>query len=128
LYNNADDFEGGSPKTKATATSNGEVALKQLFQQRSTCLIDVAYFPFDDQTCTLKYGLWAYSELQVDLISSDNKSLDLSNYVESDEWFLTSFKVKRHVEFYPQTPNDPFPDLRFTLKIRRRVLPFFFNV
>ena len=128
LYNNADQFEDGIPKTKVTANSNGRVYLTQPLQQRSTCSIDVRYFPFDDQTCILKYGLWAYSEFQVDLVRAQNGTPDLSRYIESGEWHLMAFEVTRHVEYYPQTPNDPFPDLRFKLKIRRRVLPFFYNM
>jgi nicotinic acetylcholine receptor len=27
---------------------------------RSTCQIDITYFPFDDQICKLKIGSWLY--------------------------------------------------------------------
>ena len=32
---------------------------------KSYCEIDVRYFPFDTQTCFMKFGSWSYSGLQV---------------------------------------------------------------
>ena len=34
---------------------------------KSSCSIDVEYFPFDEQTCTLIYGSWTYMEDEVSL-------------------------------------------------------------
>jgi hypothetical protein len=31
----------------------------------STCKVDVTYFPFDDQKCTLKFGSWTYDGYRV---------------------------------------------------------------
>ena len=27
---------------------------------KSTCKIDITWFPFDDQNCTMKFGSWTY--------------------------------------------------------------------
>lgn len=35
---------------------------------RSTCPVDVTYFPFDDQTCIMKLGSWTYDGFQVSLL------------------------------------------------------------
>lgn len=32
---------------------------------KSSCEIDVEYFPFDEQTCVLKFGSWTYDGFQV---------------------------------------------------------------
>ena len=32
---------------------------------KSTCKIDITWFPFDDQQCDLKFGSWTYSGWQV---------------------------------------------------------------
>jgi len=32
---------------------------------RSSCKIDITYFPFDDQLCKMKFGSWVYDGFQV---------------------------------------------------------------
>jgi len=34
---------------------------------KSSCEIDVEYFPFDEQTCVLKFGSWTYDGFKVRL-------------------------------------------------------------
>ena len=46
-------------------TYNGSVSLDVPGIIRSTCRLDVTYFPFDEQFCTLKFGSWAYSGAQL---------------------------------------------------------------
>ena len=31
----------------------------------SSCEMDVEYFPFDEQTCVMKFGSWTYDGFQV---------------------------------------------------------------
>lgn len=42
--------------TKATVHHNGEVVWKPPAIYKSLCPIDVEFFPFDEQLCTLKIG------------------------------------------------------------------------
>jgi len=37
---------------------------------RSSCHIDVADFPFDEQNCSLKLGSWTYNANQVDMVTN----------------------------------------------------------
>ena len=32
---------------------------------KSTCQIDITWFPFDDQDCEMKFGSWTYNGLKV---------------------------------------------------------------
>ena len=56
--------------TKATLWYNGLVEWKPLAIYKSSCEIDVEYFPFDEQTCVMKFGSWTYDGFQVGLVSS----------------------------------------------------------
>ena len=94
---------------------------------RSNCKIDVTFFPFDDQYCHLKFGSWTYSGLQVDLINKSNTT-DLTNYIISGEWELKKVTVQRNVVYYPCCPNEPYPDLIFSIHIRRRILYYCTNI
>ena len=41
---------------------------------RSSCSIDITQFPFDVQTCRLKFGSWTYDGLKLDIDFYMNES------------------------------------------------------
>ena len=51
--------------TKATIYFNGAVHWKPPAIYKSSCLMDVEYFPYDTQSCFLKIGSWTYDGFQV---------------------------------------------------------------
>ena len=51
--------------TKATLYSDGRVEWKPPAIYHSSCEMDVEYFPFDEQTCVMKFGSWTYDGYQV---------------------------------------------------------------
>lgn len=51
--------------TKATIYHMGLVEWKPPAIYKSSCEIDVEYFPFDEQTCVLKFGSWTYDGFKV---------------------------------------------------------------
>jgi len=51
--------------TKATVHNNGLVEWKPPAIYKSSCEIDVEYFPFDEQTCVMKFGSWTYDGFKV---------------------------------------------------------------
>ena len=65
LYNNADGNFEVTLATKATLWYNGLVEWKPPAIYKSSCEIDVEYFPFDEQTCVMKFGSWTYDGFQV---------------------------------------------------------------
>uniref|UniRef100_A0A1B0B3C4 Neurotransmitter-gated ion-channel ligand-binding domain-containing protein n=1 Tax=Glossina palpalis gambiensis TaxID=67801 RepID=A0A1B0B3C4_9MUSC len=67
LYNNADGNFEVTLATKATIYSEGLVEWKPPAIYKSSCEIDVEYFPFDEQTCVLKFGSWTYDGFKVGL-------------------------------------------------------------
>ena len=59
--------------TKATVHSNGLVEWKPPAIYKSSCEIDVEYFPFDEQTCVMKFGSWTYDGFKVRLLPNSTK-------------------------------------------------------
>lgn len=51
--------------TKATIYFDGAVVWQPPAIYKSSCLIDVEYFPYDIQSCVLKMGSWTYDGFQV---------------------------------------------------------------
>ena len=93
---------------------------------KSSCKIDVSFFPFDTQACAMKFGSWSYSGAMIDF---DNTSAygDISAYTDNGEWNLNAMNVKKNVVYY-QCCKDPYPDITFTIIINRRPLFYVFNV
>ncbi|XP_070206651.1 neuronal acetylcholine receptor subunit alpha-10-like [Littorina saxatilis] len=126
LYNSVENHNKGYMKSLAMVEHTGSVFWPPIVRMRSSCKMDITYFPFDDQICILKLGSWAYDGLQVD-VTNRTVDIDLSNYVDNGEWELMGTKIIRNVKFYPCCP-EPFPDVMFYLHIRRRVLYYLLNV
>ncbi|VDK45827.1 unnamed protein product [Gongylonema pulchrum] len=72
LYNNADGNYQVSVMTKAKLSPNGTVEWAPPAIYKSMCQIDVEWFPFDEQTCEMKFGSWTYGGLEVDLQHKDS--------------------------------------------------------
>lgn len=51
--------------TKAVLHYTGKVVWTPPAIFKSSCEIDVRYFPFDQQTCFMKFGSWTYDGDQV---------------------------------------------------------------
>ena len=51
--------------TKATVYNTGLVIWQPPAVYKSSCSIDVEYFPYDVQTCVLKLGSWTYDGFKV---------------------------------------------------------------
>ncbi|OWF52825.1 neuronal acetylcholine receptor subunit alpha-10-like [Mizuhopecten yessoensis] len=126
LYNNAAEYTDGVMPANAMVKNNGDVFWPVPTKLQSSCKVDVTYFPFDDQSCRLKFGSWTYDGYQVD-ITNRSEEVDLSNYVVNGEWELLQVRVVRNVVIYPCCP-EPFPDVTFYVHIRRRTLYYMYNV
>jgi hypothetical protein len=51
----------------AVVSSNGDVLWMPPAILRSTCSIDIVYFPYDIQSCNLKFGSWTYDGFKLDI-------------------------------------------------------------
>ncbi|KAL4227278.1 hypothetical protein ACF0H5_012724 [Mactra antiquata] len=126
LYNNADEYTDGLMPANVMIRYDGNIFWPIPTKLQSSCKVDVTYFPFDQQTCKMKFGSWTYDGYQVD-ITNRTSEVDLSNYVNNGEWELLSITIVRNVVTYGCC-DDPFPDVTFTIKIRRRILYYMYNV
>jgi len=52
---------------------------------------------------------------------------DLSNYIPNSEWTLIHMHVERNVVFY-SCCAEPYPDITFTVQMRRKPLFYVFNM
>ena len=122
----ADDFTTGFMQSRAMVRYDGNVFWPPPAKLRSSCEIDITYFPFDDQRCRMKFGSWTYDGNQVD-ITNRSAEVDLNNYVYSGEWQLLKIEVIRNEVFYACC-SEPYPDVTFYVYMRRRTLYYLFNI
>ncbi|CAF3490687.1 unnamed protein product [Adineta steineri] len=127
LYNNADEFSNSNMmQANAMIDFDGSVFWPIPTRLKSTCQIDVTYFPYDEQECRLKFGSWTYNGFQVS-IAERNDAIELSNYVPNGEWDLLDTSYQVNIVRYPCCP-EPFPDITFFVRIRRRILYYLYSV
>lgn len=65
LSSSADGEYVVTTMTKAILHYTGKVVWTPPAIFKSSCEIDVRYFPFDQQTCFMKFGSWTYDGDQV---------------------------------------------------------------
>ncbi|KAI6241361.1 hypothetical protein M3Y99_00363000 [Aphelenchoides fujianensis] len=124
LYNSVDQRFDAMWPVNAIVTHTGNVTWIPPAIVKSTCKIDVAAFPFDTQTCAMKFGSWTYSGLFTDL---HNASVSLDPYTPNGEWELMSATSHRNTIYYDCCP-EPYNDVTFKITVRRRTLYYGINL
>ncbi|XP_027198547.2 acetylcholine receptor subunit alpha-like [Dermatophagoides pteronyssinus] len=135
LFNNADGNYEVTLMTKATVYSTGLVVWNPPALYKSTCKIDVEYFPFDEQSCLMKFASWTYDGHEVDIrhVKQEEGStyvdvgIDLSEFYKSVEWDILMVPAKYNEEYYECCP-EPYPDITFNLTMRRKTLFYTVNL
>ncbi|KAH8320334.1 hypothetical protein KR074_009864 [Drosophila pseudoananassae] len=135
LYNNADGHYEVTLMTKALVFSNGLVIWQPPAVYKSSCSIDVEYFPYDVQTCILKLGSWTYDGFKVDLRHMDEQQgsnvvdvgVDLSEFYMSVEWDILEVPAVRNEKFYTCC-DEPYLDITFNITMRRKTLFYTVNI
>ncbi|CAG2166032.1 unnamed protein product [Oppiella nova] len=88
MYNSADEKFDGTFHTNVIVRNNGSCLYVPPGIFKSTCKIDITWFPFDDQKCDMKFGSWTYDGFALDLRLSSEDGGDISTYIANGEWVL----------------------------------------
>lgn len=110
--------------TKAHLFSNGSVKWVPPAIYKSSCSIDVTFFPFDQQNCKMKFGSWTYDKAKIDLESME-RHVDLKDYWESGEWAIINAVGTYNTKKY-DCCTEIYPDITYSFIIRR--LPLFYTI
>ena len=90
---------------------------------RSSCTLDVTYFPWDEQQCKLEFGSWTYDGNSLDITNNSHTGV-MDFFLNDGEWEFTAFPAYRRVEYYP----DPYPSVIFTVTLKRKPMYYLFNI
>ncbi|XP_036680085.1 neuronal acetylcholine receptor subunit alpha-4 [Balaenoptera musculus] len=124
LYNNADGDFAVTHLTKAHLFHDGRVQWTPPAIYKSSCSIDVTFFPFDQQNCTMKFGSWTYDKAKIDLVSMHSR-VDQLDFWESGEWVIVDAVGTYNTRKY-ECCAEVYPDITYAFVIRR--LPLFYTV
>jgi len=131
LFNNADGNYEVRYKSNVLIYPDGEVLWIPPAIYQSSCTIDVTYFPFDQQTCIMKFGSWTFTGDQVSLSLFNNKNhVDLSDYWKSGTWDIIEVPayLNVHNNTQPGSQQPTETDITFYITIRRKTLFYTVNL
>ena len=127
--------------SKAFVRHDGHVFWSLPLIVKSSCAVDVKYFPFDNQHCNVIFGSWTHERTQLDLVLANN-AYDLDSYIPNAEFHLVDTSLKRQTlsqdefsssyfrltqEFLP-TDQGEFPHIVMYLHIKRNPLYYLYTV
>ena len=130
LYNTADEKSVSSSdvyKAKLQIDENGTVTWMSPVTLKSSCDINVKWFPFDIQKCSLIFGSISMTtkKLKILFLSKPNSATSIQGkfHYASGIWSVQSASAQLREEFYPCC-KDPFSLVDITLTLKR--LPMYY--
>ncbi|KAL6732453.1 hypothetical protein Aduo_003213 [Ancylostoma duodenale] len=113
LFNNADGNYEVSFMCNVVINNLGDMLWVPPAIYKSSCIIDVEFFPFDEQVCTLVFGSWTYNENEIKLEFEQAEWVDLSEYSASSIWDVMDA---------PASLVNKRSRIEFQVRIRRKTL------
>jgi nicotinic acetylcholine receptor len=85
LYNSAtEDVVAKVMGYNALIYNAGRVLYVPYVNLDISCIMDVTWFPFDKQSCNVKFGSWTFSEKQINLTLGRDKADTTEYYVRKN--------------------------------------------
>lgn len=106
---------------------------------RSSCSINVNYFPFDWQNCTLKFTSLTYNAKEIKMLlkeEADETSkwtvewivIDPAGWTENGEWEVIHRPAKKNTYKHIPMESNKHQDITFYLIIKRKPLFYIVNI
>ncbi|CAI2352280.1 unnamed protein product [Caenorhabditis sp. 36 PRJEB53466] len=93
---------------------------------RTSCLLDIRFFPYDQQACKLTISSWTSSKSDINY-EPEYESVNMDNFLPNEEWVVVSFNIKRIEEKFVCCP-EPWVLLEAVLVVRRKPLYYIVNL
>jgi nicotinic acetylcholine receptor len=80
LYNSVNENFDAAFLTNIIVNHDGVIGQIPPEIFKSTCKIDITWFPFDDQSCDMKFGTRTHHRLKINLSQREDASVDISGF------------------------------------------------
>lgn len=121
LYNYADERLEEHREALCLFHSDGKIFHMPQVVYKSSCQIDVYYFPFDVQNCTLWFASWTFEGKELNLDFYEGKNfIDMVEYKTSAAWLILDCPGYRYEKRYTCCPGLFYPSLEYQLVFQRR--------
>ncbi|XP_019719945.1 acetylcholine receptor subunit epsilon [Hippocampus comes] len=136
LENNIDGKFDVAYYANVLISSDGSIYWLPPAIYRSTCAIEITYFPFDYQNCTLAFRSQTYSANEVDLILAVGETgeriewvdIDPEAFTENGEWAIVHRPARKMID-QRYSPDDlEYQEISFNLVIQRKPLFYVINI
>ncbi|CAL1546815.1 unnamed protein product [Lymnaea stagnalis] len=108
-------------ETMAVIYASGHVSWIPTLHLRSPCSVNLKYFPFDEQKCSIKFASYGYHGDHLNITyfgSTPEHAFDVSDYSSNTNWVLKDHKVAIHVIKHACC-HEPYPNMQFDLTFKR---------
>ncbi|XP_034328952.2 acetylcholine receptor subunit delta [Magallana gigas] len=106
-----------------SVTSDGLVRWLPFQVFESKCaMIDITFFPFDDQTCYITVHSWSFNKYEVNVTHFDDFPVNFYDFVENSVWSIVSTGSSAS----PESEVDS--EVTFILHLRRKPLYYVMNL
>ena len=106
---------------------NGTVSWAPAFLWETHCVVDLRYFPLDEQTCYIQFANWMYTTAFLNY-TIEGTVLALDTYKANGEWDLLSANQSTHLLELDSTPGVTMTLLQITIILKRVPTFFLLNV
>ncbi|XP_072041766.1 neuronal acetylcholine receptor subunit alpha-10-like isoform X6 [Amphiura filiformis] len=126
FYNNAaPTYENFLNGTIVKIKYTGAIQWAAPVNFKGQCLLDITYFPFDQQKCDMKFGPWQHDGTELIVSATGGGS---TVFTTNGEWDMMGLSSCNNVEYYPDDPDIPYTDVTFYINFSRRPHYYVFNL
>ncbi|CEF60740.1 Nicotinic acetylcholine receptor family and Neurotransmitter-gated ion-channel transmembrane domain and Neurotransmitter-gated ion-channel family and Neurotransmitter-gated ion-channel ligand-binding domain and Nicotinic acetylcholine-gated receptor, transmembrane domain-containing protein [Strongyloides ratti] len=126
LYNSvSEEFDTSFP-VNILVNYDGTIIWQPPAILKFSCSMNIVFFPFDKQHCTMKFGSWTYDGSKVEL-QTHPEIFDTTMLIENAEWSLIEKHAIQNIQYYKCCP-EPYYDVVFKFTLQRKTLYYGINL
>ena len=93
-----------------------------LSQMRVRCRMYIAWFPYDQQICSIIFGSWTYTSDQLNYTLL-HPNVTLKNFTDNQEWTLVNYKASRfEIKYEHWFEDEEFSEIKYQIYMKRKSL------